>query len=373
MKRRASPTRLDPPRRGRETVRINHRDLVVVAVAGQIAHPIGRANPYRIGNDGVLRVLPATGGIAVNQRIGDRCVGLAGDHIEPGVTLHNNRREVVGSRSAPNDALIPYACVGNRARVISGPCTGQWGLVTGKHGGINHVDFPTPVLRQLQIGDQIQVYSCGLGLRLGDYPEVAVFNCAPTLLRAWAIAEDGGILSVPVTTWSRRGGLGPRQEHGVARGLRYPALRCADPQALSARQPVLRRHGRHPPRRCPLRAVLPRRARVTIGVIVHSDSTVSGHGPGVTVLMTGPAERLRPRHDPDANLAMLFGLRSLPPAREYQPLAGAERDAACRACGRGLPREVRGRMGRSYGGGAQRFLPLIGAAGVAGAWEPEHA
>ena len=116
-----------------------------------------------------------------------------------------------------------------------------------------------------------------------------------------------------------------------------------------------------------------RRARVTIGVIVHGDSTVSGHGPGVTVLMTGPAERLRPRHDPDANLAMLFGLRSLPPAREYQPLAGAERDAACRACGRRLPREVRGRMGRSYGGGAQRFLPRIGAAGVAGAWEPEPA
>jgi hypothetical protein len=69
----------------------------------------------------------------------------------------------------------------------------------------------------------------------------------------------------------------------------------------------------------------------------------------------------------------LFGLRSLPPAREYQPLAGAERDAACRACGRRLPREVRGRMGRSNGAGAQRFLPRIGAASVVGAWEPEPA
>ena len=376
MTKPTGPARLDPPRRGRETVRINHRDLAVVAVAGQIAHPVGRANPYRIGNDGVPRVLPATGGIAVNQRIGDRCVGLAGDHIEPGVTLHNNRREVVGPRSGPNDALITYVCVGNRARAISGPCTGQWGLVTGKHGGINHVmvDFPTPVLRQLQIGDRIQVYSCGLGLRLGDYPEVAVFNCAPALLRAWGIIEDGGTLSVPVTHLVPAGimgsGLGKntvwRGDYDIQlfdaptrKRYRLGSLRYGDMVA------ILHGDARFGPSF--------RRARVTIGVIVHGDSTVSGHGPGVTVLMSGPAERLRPRHDPDANLAMLFGLRSLPPAREYQPLAGAERDAACRACGRRLPREVGGRMGRSYGGGAQRFLPRIGAAGVAGPWEPEHA
>jgi hypothetical protein len=110
------------------------------------------------------------------------------------------RREMY-SGGRPPGTCCRYACVDNRARVISGSCTGQWGRVTGKHGGINHVmvDFPTPVLRQLQIGDRIQVYSCGLGLRLADYPEVAVFNCAPALLRAWGIAEDGGTLSVPAT------------------------------------------------------------------------------------------------------------------------------------------------------------------------------
>src|ERR1700754_3586644 len=65
--------------------RINERALVIASVSGQIAHPIGRANPYRIGYDGVPRVLPGTGGITLNHRIGDPCVGLAGDHIEPGV------------------------------------------------------------------------------------------------------------------------------------------------------------------------------------------------------------------------------------------------------------------------------------------------
>lgn len=69
----------------RRNPRINQDELVMVAVSGQIAHPVGRANPYRIGCDGVPRVLPGTGGIVLNKRIGDHCVGLAGDHIEPGV------------------------------------------------------------------------------------------------------------------------------------------------------------------------------------------------------------------------------------------------------------------------------------------------
>ena len=136
---------------GRQTPRVNTDELVAVSVMGQIAHPIGRSTPYRIGYDGVPRVLPGTGGIVLNRRIGDLCVGLAGDHIEPGVALHNNNREVTGPRDGPNNALITYACVGNVARVISGPCNGQLGLVSGKHGGINHVlvDFPTEVLLRL--------------------------------------------------------------------------------------------------------------------------------------------------------------------------------------------------------------------------------
>lgn len=144
-----------PAKRGNQPPRINHDELVMVGVAGQIAHPVGRANPYRIGQDGVPRVLPATGGIAINQRIGDRCVGIAGDHIEPGVALHNNQREVVGPRDGPNNALITYACVGNRARVSSGPCTGQWGLVTGKHGGVNHVMVAT-MTSMPPVGSELQ-------------------------------------------------------------------------------------------------------------------------------------------------------------------------------------------------------------------------
>jgi hypothetical protein len=302
---------------------MNHADLVMVAVMGQIAHPVGAANPYRIGHDGVPRILPATGGIVLNYRIGDRCVGLAGDHIEPGVALHNNNREVVGSRRGPNLALITYACVGNRAVVISGPCTGKHGLVTGKHGGVDHVlvDFPPDVLRRLRIGDRIQIYSHGLGLRLLDYPDITVTNCSPALLNHWGIRETSEGLQIPVThkipAALMGSGLGKNTvwrgdvdiqlfDAGIRQHFRLGSLRFGDLVAIVQGDtrfgPALRQ------------------GHTTIGVIVHGDSTVSGHGPGVTPLLTGPSTRLQPIHDAQANLAVLFGLRMLPPAKSYQPI-----------------------------------------------------
>ena len=78
-------------------LRTNAADLVMQAVIGEIGNPIGRSNPYRIGNDGVPRILPGPGGITINRRVGDRCVGLAADHVEPGVSLHNHQRSSHGA------------------------------------------------------------------------------------------------------------------------------------------------------------------------------------------------------------------------------------------------------------------------------------
>ena len=303
---------------------MNLRDLVMVAVGGQIAHPLGRA-PYRIGYDGVPRMLPATGGIVLNRRIGDRCVGLAGDHIEPGVALHNNSREVVGPRDGPNTALITYACVGNLARVITGPGTGKTGMVTGKHGGVNHVlvDFRPEVLRRLRIGDRIQIESCGLGLGLLDHPEITALNASPDLLLRWRLAERDGILHAPVThlvpAAIMGSGLGKNTawrgdydiqlaDPDIRRRYRLGSLRFGDMVA------IVQADNRFGPTY--------RQGWVTVGVIVHGDSTASGHGPGVTPLLSGPMQRLRPVHAPHANLAVIFGLRALPPARSYRPLAG---------------------------------------------------
>ncbi len=86
--------------------RANLNRLVAATVAGQIANPLVRGSPYRVGRDGVLHVVPGTGGIVLNRRVGDRAVGLAGDHVEPGVSLHNNDREVVGPPGAANKGMM---------------------------------------------------------------------------------------------------------------------------------------------------------------------------------------------------------------------------------------------------------------------------
>ena len=133
-------------------LRFNADELVMQAVMGQIAHPVGRANPYRIGQDGVRAHAARHGRDHDQRRIGDSCVGLAADHVEPGVALHNNGREIIGARTGPISRMLTSACVGNRARVTSGPATGAIGFVTGKHGGVNHVlvDFDPETLHASQ-------------------------------------------------------------------------------------------------------------------------------------------------------------------------------------------------------------------------------
>lgn len=308
--------------------RINAEDLLMVAVSGQIAHPVGAANAYRIGNDGVPRVLPATGGIVINKRIGDRCVGLAGDHIEPGVSLHNNQREVVGARNGPNQALITYACIGNRVRVTSGPCVGELGLVTGKHGGVDHVmvDFPSQVLQRLNIGDRMQINSIGLGLELTDYPDISVFNCAPQLLQRWRIMERNGRLQVPVTHQI------PGRVMGSGLGKNTVWRGDYDIQLFD---PMVRnRYGLGRLRFGDMVAIVDADTRfgpsfkqgyISFGIVVHGDSTVSGHGPGVTPLLCGRAEQFKAVQSEQANLANIFGIRNLAAARDYPKLARRHR------------------------------------------------
>jgi hypothetical protein len=286
--------------------------LVAVAVAGQVAHPIVRATPYRIGRDGVLRLLPGSGGIVLNRRVGDRAVGLAGDHVEAGVSLHNNGREVVGPRDGPNRALMFYSCVGNRARVVSGAAAGEVGTVVGKHGGINHVivDFPPEVKHRLGIGDRIQIDGYGQGLSLPDFPDVRALNLSPRLLRRWGVRTEGRRLHVPIThivpAQLMGSGLGRSEgvlgdldiqlsDAGLVRRYRLGSLRLGDFVA------ICRLDYRYGPTRRP--------DAVTVGVVVHSDSQVAGHGPGVTPLLMGPRERFHLVREPGANLARVLGLR----------------------------------------------------------------
>jgi hypothetical protein len=324
--------RIGGPRRG---IRLNRHELVMITVQGEVAPPLERSGPWRIGQDGVPRVLPGSGGIVLSHRVGDPCIGIAGDHVEPGVSIRNDRRPP-GQGDAANQALQTLACVGNTACVMSGAAAGHRGVVTGKHGGVDTVliDFPPATMRRMAIGDRVLVYAHGVGLRLVEIPEVSVTNCDPRLIARWGLALERGRVRVPVTH------LLPSALLGSGIGRNNAAKGDVDIQL--ADRAAVRRYRLRRLRFGDLVAVAGAdsrfgRARLrgwtTIGVIVHGESTVAGHGPGLTTLLTAPAARIRPVLEPDANIARYLDIRTPGPASERDWLPRreqAERRAATR-------------------------------------------
>jgi hypothetical protein len=257
-------------------------------------------------------VLPGTGGITLSHRVGDRCVGLAADHVEPGVSIHSEHRSAGGEKEGANLALNTLACIGNLAVVMSGPCAGARGVVTGKHGGIENVlvDFSDEVLRKLRIGDQVQVYSVGQGARLPDHPRVTVMNASPRLLRRWGLRSEGDKLAVPITH------VVPAAVMGSGLGKAYAQRGDYDIQLFDAH--MVRRHRLGSLRFGDLVAIANadgqfgrsyHTGHLSIGAVVHSDSTVAGHGPGVVTLVTGPASAFVLMRRADANLAVILAIR----------------------------------------------------------------
>lgn len=320
--------RIAMPARG---LRTNAEELVMISVAGAVAAPTEGVSPYRIGYDGRPRSLIGTGGIVLNQRVGDPCVGIAGDHVEPAVSIRADRRGAGTSADDANRALQSYACVGNYAVVTSGPAAGARGIVTGKHGGVDYVlvDFPVPTMRRMRIGDQVQVWAYGLGLRLLDFPDVALWNLSPRLLARWRPQVRNGRIHVRVThripARVMGSGLG---RNNVLRGD-YD-IQLSDPEMVAKYRLGTLRFG-------DVVAIIDADNRfgrsrleghVSIGVIVHGESTVAGHGPGVVSLMSAPAAIVQPELCPNANIASYLGIRTPRPPRSALPLPSRERRAA---------------------------------------------
>ncbi len=285
-------------------LKINREQLVMVSVVGEISSPRVRY-PYRVGHDGVARVGPGTGGITYNVRVGDPALGWAGDHVEPGCSVKNKDE-------LENGALNVLACVGNVARVVSGEAKGKTGYVTGKHGGIEHVlvDFPPDVLEQLCIGDKILIRAIGQGMTIEGFPEVRVMNLDPDLLEKMGIEVAGDRLRVPVA------GIVPAELMGS--GIGAPSAERGDYDITTQDVQVLREHGLEGLRLGDLVAIKDmsafygrayRRGAVIIGVVVHSDSQISGHGPGVTCLLTSNGPQIEPVLCPEANIARYLGIR----------------------------------------------------------------
>src|SRR3989338_7215412 len=160
-------------------LRTNENQLVKIAVQGKVANAYQWAE-FEVAHDGKPFSLPSTGGIVYNVRTGDPAFGWEGDHIEPGVSavLDEEKR---GSRA--NMGFNFLACVGNVARVVGGEAKGRKGVVTGHHGGVEHVtiDFEDTTLAKLNIDDKILIEGFGQGLKHLDFSEIKIYNLDPSV------------------------------------------------------------------------------------------------------------------------------------------------------------------------------------------------
>lgn len=279
---------------------------------GEIASPVARTT-YRITADGRPVTLPGVGGITYNLRVGDLATGWKADHVEPGVSIENKEDDARFKQMA-NTSLNILSCVGNEARVVTGDAKGERGTVVGKHGGIEHVmvDFSEQVMENLVIGDKILIKAFGQGLELLDYPSIKVMNIDPGFLNKINFAEIDGKLGIPVThkvpARVMGSGLGEDQvysgdydiqlfDEATNKEFGLENLRFGDLVAIIDAD---HSYGR-----------IYKKGSVSVGIVVHSDCVISGHGPGVTTLFTSTAGMIEPIINSDANVASILGLRSM--------------------------------------------------------------
>ncbi|MCL1862730.1 MAG: DUF4438 domain-containing protein, partial [Defluviitaleaceae bacterium] len=260
-------------------MRTNKDRLPVLSVQGVVHHPKGGA-AGKITADGGVVWLAGTGGITYNAKIGDPCMGWVADHLEPGVTARNKEDD-------NNQAFTVLSCIGNEATIRSGDAKGGKGIVTGKHGGCEHVliHFDQETLEQLNIGDVIIIKSCGQGMEFLDYPEIKMRSVSPALLEKMNISEENGKLKIGVAkivpSAIMGSGIGHQSsargdydiclaDNGNIEKYNLSDLRFGDIVAVTDADT---RYGR-----------VYRKGAVTVGVVVHGDSFIAGHGPGVTTL-----------------------------------------------------------------------------------------
>lgn len=288
-------------------LRTNRDRLVEISVQGAVA-PHVRKQAFRIDSNGVPFVLPGVGGITYNIKVGDSAFGWAGDHVEPGVSTaakYDKRGDV------ENTAYNVLSCIGNRARVVSGDAKGAEGVVTGHHGGIEHVliDFDNDTLEKLTMDDKILVRACGQGLELLDFPEIHVFNLDPGLLELMAPEGIDGRLRVKVAARVPAvlmgSGIGSSDvasgdyditttDKEEIRRLGLDRLRFGDIVALDDCDNLYGRSFR--------------RGAISIGVVVHSDCLIAGHGPGVATILTAASPAIEPVIDAEANIGKYLGV-----------------------------------------------------------------
>jgi hypothetical protein len=283
-------------------LKTNAQQLVEMAVSGNISQPTLRQPGYTLNTEGVGQVLPGMSGVVYNARVGDPAFGWAGDHVEPGTSIANPDQ-------AAEFALHYLTCIGNRAIVTSGLAKGAEGVVTGEHARLL-IDFPAEANELLCVGDTIQIRAVGRGIEYVDYPQIMLKKCSPALIEAIpAEAIDDRKIRIPVTMELPIRIMGSGAElnpdyvdqdlmsgdRALMAQLGIDKMRLGD---LVVIRDADHRYGRGY-----------RAGAVTIGLCIHGDSVMTGHGPGILTLMTCAEPCIETVIDPHANIAHYLKLR----------------------------------------------------------------
>jgi Domain of unknown function (DUF4438), N-terminal/Domain of unknown function (DUF4438), C-terminal len=292
----------------------NRDELVAVTVAGRIAPPRIHTETPAVDDDGRLRLLPGTGGVAVGVHAGDPVDAWIADHLMPGASI-----EDADGTPAVAGPLHLLSALGNKVRDARGEFVG---IVAGKRGGLAPggfapqlvgVEITDATAQRLSPGDRIVVETLARGLALADHPDIVLMNLSPGLLDALPLAGDAGGLSCAVRAIVPPEIAGP----GLGQDSWIGDLELAGNECLAGSVDAL----------CfgdlvafdAIDAATTRFYRpgfLSIGVVSHGPSHVPGHGIGVTILLTGPSDRLAAKIDTGASIGGVLrqwaerGLRS---------------------------------------------------------------
>ncbi len=286
-------------------LRTNKDKLVMMSIQGKVVNPYGMRG-HGIDAEGKPFMLPGTGGIVYNVKVGDPAFGWEGDHIEPCVSSILDEKE---RYAGPNVGYVFYACIGNEAVIVSGDAKKKKGVVTGHHGGAEHVmiDFPQVAIEKLTHDDKIMIKGFGQGLKLLDYPEIAIYNLDPELFLKMGITPAGGKIRVPVTARI------PAELMGSGTGSLM--MGGGDYDIMTTDRKYIKRHGLDKLRFGDMVALMDhdnlygrsfREGAVTIGIIIHGDCRFAGHGPGVSTLLSASKPIIEPFISPNANIARIM-------------------------------------------------------------------
>lgn len=281
-------------------LKTNENKLVKISVQGEIDNPHMSplpASPYMVSGDGQPMLIPMYGGLVYNIQLGDPAMGWAAELIQAGVSIKNKD-------NMANNALGVYACIGNKAVVMTGDAALSEGIVVGKSSRFaEHVvcSFDQEIVEKLVPEDQILIQAFGVGLELPDFKDIMIKNLDPELLKRINVREADGKLSFPVRAVfeNEYGGAGAgfnsnnrtvsiMVSQEILKGHEIDTLRFGDFVAINNWDSRFG-HGFL-------------REYITIGVVSQGNSFRTGYGPAITVIATGKKSSVSTFIDTNANL-----------------------------------------------------------------------